>query len=270
MLLVYDKNSPEKVLPLSNSLPLVIIVPCYNEESRLPIPAFQNYFRANPHQRFLFVNDGSRDQTSRVLAQLAASFPQQAFVLDNAHNQGKANAVRDGLLHAIDTMSPAFIGYWDADLATPLDCITPMALLLEQDPKLWMVLGSRVRLLGRRIVRKPARHYLGRIFATVASLVLQLPVYDTQCGAKLFRVSPRTRLLFAERFASKWVFDVEILARFLTLPPGPDKAPPEDAIYEFSLPRWEDVDGSKVRPKDFITAFLDIAGIWKRYFLSPR
>src|ERR1035438_1670078 len=85
---------------------------------------------------------------------------------------------------------------------------------------------------------------------------------DTQCGAKIFRVGPRTRGLTAERFRTKWVFDVEMLARYICEVGSPESA--AQHIYEFPLLRWEDVAGSKVKPTDFFTALKDVILIyWK-------
>jgi hypothetical protein len=161
-------------------------------------------------------------------------------------------------------MAPEFVGFWDADLATPLNAIFPLLDVLDRDPQKDMVFGARVKLLGRFVERKITRHYLGRIFATVVSNILRLPIYDTQCGAKIFRVTPLTRKVFAEPFLSKWVFDVEIIARYLNAY-GRDVKRMEQAIYEYPLECWVDVAGSKVKPTDFFVAVWDVIRIKVKY-----
>ena len=240
-----------------------LVIPCYNEAARLKSEVFIDFARQHPNIHFVFVNDGSRDSTSAVLKALSSQIPDQSTVLHNAINQGKAGVVRQGVLHAIDSLPAGVIGFWDADLATPLPTSLEMLHVLDANPTLWMVFGARVQLLGRHIHRKPQRHYLGRVFATCVSILLGLPIYDTQCGAKLFRRTPHLRTLFSEPFVSRWIFDVEIINRFMHLPPG--TAPkPEDAIYEFSLDYWKDVDGSKVKPLDFFKALADLYKIFAR------
>ena len=141
-----------------------------------------------------------------------------------------------------------FIGFWDADLATPLEAIHDLLQKLIDQPRLQMVFGSRVRLLGRHVHRKAIRHYLGRVFATVVSGILRLAIYDTQCGAKIFRVTPDLSQILSQPFITRWVFDVEILARFIALK---NLHLLHDSIYEFPLETWEDVAGSKVSPGIF-------------------
>lgn len=241
-----------------------IVVPCYNEADRLEPRKFAEFLAAERDISFLFVNDGSRDNTLQVLESLRRECSPSVEVLNKPVNAGKGEAVRDGMLRAIEVGKSDFVGFWDADLATPLEAIPQLLRELVQKPQLQMVLGSRIRLLGRQIYRKAGRHYLGRIFATVASVMLRLPIYDTQCGAKIFRVTPSLSQMLNEPFVSRWVFDVELIARFIVLN-GHNTAFLHDSIYEFPLYKWEDVAGSKVQPADFLRAFIDMVKIREKY-----
>ena len=240
---------------------VLIVVPCYNEAHRLPIARFQE-FLGQSSIHFVFVDDGSRDETFQILENLRASHPQSVNVLQLKTNRGKAEAVRQGIQFAF-AQKVDYTGYWDADLATPLDAIPRFLKILEDRPGLDMVFGSRVKLLGRSVHRRPTRHYLGRIFATVVSTMLRLPIYDTQCGAKIFRVTAETPALFADPFLARWVFDVEILARYIRKLGSPDAAAAR--IYEYPLEEWEDVAASKVIGLDFFVALRDIVRIYWTY-----
>jgi glycosyltransferase involved in cell wall biosynthesis len=242
----------------------VIVVPCYNEARRLRVSEFVAYAGASPDVSFLFVDDGSRDQTWEVLENLRKEAGPTVHLLRKTPNGGKAEAVRDGMNYALEHLDPEIVGFWDADLATPLDAIHDLRCILLRQPSIEMVFGSRVRLLGRRIERRPVRHYLGRLFATVVSNLLRLPIYDTQCGAKLFRANTGLREILRDPFVSRWVFDVEIIARFIRREGG-DAARVAASIYEFPLNVWEDVAGSKVKPTDFFKAFRDVLRIRSRY-----
>jgi dolichyl-phosphate beta-glucosyltransferase len=239
----------------------MMVVPCYNEELRLPVDQFQR-FLCESQIRFVFVDDGSRDKTLDRLESLRKDHPDRVFVLRSPANQGKAEAVRMGLNFALEQEAD-YVGYWDADLATPLDAIPQFMAVFSERPDLDMVFGSRVKLLGRHVHRKTGRHYLGRVFATVVSVMLRLPVYDTQCGAKIFRVRPETRDLTAESFRSRWVFDVELLARYLRQQGSATAA--AQRIYEYPLHVWEDVGDSKVKPFDFFVALRDVIRIYWKY-----
>lgn len=242
-----------------------IIIPCYNEEDRFDAASFTNFASPSHSITFLFVNDGSTDRTRPLLESLKASDPTKFAVLNLQQNQGKAEAVRQGILTAIDS-HPDYVGFWDADLATPLDAIPQLLDVAEGRPNVEIIIGSRVKLLGRRIERRRSRHYLGRLFATAVSVALDLEVYDTQCGAKLFRASPSVNALFQQPFHSRWIFDVEIIARLIQARRGKEVRQAEDVIYEFPLVEWRDIPGSKLRYVDFVRAAWELGRIYARYF----
>lgn len=223
---------------------------------------FLDFLGATTGVTLLFVDDGSTDGTPGLLARLASEGNGRIEVLTLPRNEGKAAAVREGIVAALKRQ-PELVGFWDSDLATPLSSVPAFLETLDANPGVDIVIGSRVKLMGRDIQRNAARHYVGRVFATAASLVLGLGVYDTQCGAKIFRVTAPVAALFQVPFRSSWVFDVEILARYVALV-GRERA--QASIYELPLIAWRNVPGSKVRVRDGLRAAYDLARMrgWAR------
>ncbi|MHC4128280.1 MAG: glycosyltransferase [Planctomycetota bacterium] len=242
----------------------VVVIPCYNEAQRLEVEAFREYAADHRSVRFLLVDDGSTDATAAMLRSMRDGDAEAFDVLTLPRNMGKAEAVRRGFLEAFER-APDYVAFWDADLATPLDAIADFSELLDRRPDLEVVFGSRVNLLGRSVRRNLARHYVGRVFATAAAAVLGLAVYDTQCGAKMFRVNEDTAGLFREPFVAGWVFDVEIVARMLKARRGTTRPPVSAILYEHPLMVWRDIKGSKVPLRAFVTVAVDLARIWFRY-----
>jgi glycosyltransferase involved in cell wall biosynthesis len=243
-----------------------IVIPCYNEAARLDVPAFDRFLDAEIAPLIL-VNDGSTDATLPRLHEIAERSGGRAVVIDLQPNAGKADAVRRGMLEGI-RLGADYVGFWDADLATPFDAVPRFIEQLDSSPRLDAVIGSRVRLLGRTIERRAVRHYTGRVFATAVSVALRLPVYDTQCGAKLFRVTPQLRVALATPFRSRWIFDVELLARLGIRDGIYEPNWLLERVYEYPLHEWRDVGGSKLRFDDFPTAALDLLRIYRAY-LKP-
>ncbi|EAQ79916.1 dolichyl-phosphate beta-glucosyltransferase [Blastopirellula marina] len=244
----------------------LFVIPCYNEADRIDLAAFDAFAAANQEIHFLLVNDGSTDATSEILHQFAKRRPQQFAAVDLPRNQGKAEAVRIGMLQAID-QGAEFIGFLDADLATPLKECGRLQTALTENPHIQMAIGVRLPLAGHVIQRKPFRRLIGRGFARVASALLGMSITDTQCGAKLIRNSRLARFLFATPFLSRWIFDVEVFARLRI---ASDSTTARQAIYELPLESWREIPGSKLKPRHFLLAIGDLALIYREYFLSSR
>ncbi|HEU4893770.1 MAG TPA: glycosyltransferase [Vicinamibacterales bacterium] len=246
---------------------LALVVPCYNEAARLDADAFVRFTATHPGVRLVLVDDGSADGTLEILERIRAAAPDAVTTRRLEGNRGKAEAVRTGIVAAI-AENPALVGFLDADLSTPLPAVDDFLAVLRTRPDVEFVLGSRVLLLGRDVKRKAWRHYLGRVFATAVSLALDLPVYDTQCGAKMLRVNAATGTLFAMPFRSRWIFDVELIARYLRLPVAPGECPRRDRLYELVLPVWHDKPGTKLRWYDFFRAIVEVGYIWRERLRS--
>lgn len=238
-----------------------VVIPCFNEGRRLRPEAFLRFAIDNPEVRLLFVDDASTDDTFALLTELAGQAPGTITVLRLPTNLGKGNAVRAGVTHVLRTTEHALLGYFDADLATPLSELRALKTAMSGRPDTLMAFGARVKLLGRRIERRMARHYAGRVFATASSVTLRLPVYDTQCGAKLL-TRKGAEIAFAAPFISRWLFDVEIFAR-LSRAVGLRAA--NQRLIEVPLETWVDDGDSRLRLIDMLRVPVELGRIAWEY-----
>ncbi|HEY4285637.1 MAG TPA: glycosyltransferase [Puia sp.] len=240
---------------------ICIIIPCYNEERRFDQNSFIKFLDANPSYEFCLVNDGSKDRTADILNELAGRYDRRISVLDLKDNVGKAEAVRKALLFCEEKALYDYIGYIDADFSAPLSEINHMLAFCNGELTHFIIGGSRIKRLGANILRKPSRHYLGRIFATFGGWILKLPVYDSQCGLKLIKAEV-VRQLFSEPFITKWLFDLELLFRLRNIV-GPETV--NSKSLEIPLNEWVEKGGSKITLFNFLRVPYDLLRIHYKY-----
>ena len=235
-----------------------LVIPCYNEAKRIDIGYISRILMDwQEWLTVLFVDDGSTDETGRILGNICI---QNAKVLSLKSNSGKAEAVRQGLIHLMNRDDFDLIGYWDADMSTPLETLPNMLDIANLKPNLLAVIGSRVKLCGRDINRNFKRHYVSRIFVSIVNFLLDLMIYDTQCGAKIFKPDALAGEL-NRKFVSKWIFDIEILLR-IRQKTGMEMS---EWLYEYPLEKWTDVTGSKLNWTALPKSTVDLIKIFYRF-----
>tara|TARA_B100001167_G_scaffold172_1_gene112 strand:- start:51 stop:824 length:774 start_codon:yes stop_codon:yes gene_type:complete len=244
-----------------NQFDIGIVVPCYNEMNRIQLSEFSQFLISNDFIFFCFVNDGSTDGTQKILADFVNLNPERSQLINLSKNQGKAEAVRQGINTLLKSSKFQLVGYWDADLAAPLTEIRGFIHKFKSNNELKAVCGSRILRLGSSIRRSVFRHYFGRIFATVVSNMLKIPVYDTQCGAKIF-LAEFAEYIFSEKFLSRWFFDVELFARSIE---HIGRQNTIHGVFELPLSQWHDQGQSKVTWANVLQTPLELLKIYIFY-----
>jgi glycosyltransferase involved in cell wall biosynthesis len=230
------------------SLNLSLVIPAYNEASRLgkTLQTAFEYLNAQPSEsEIIVVDDGSTDETAQVAAGSFENFPGRttSHIIRLPVNRGKGHAVRAGLLAA---RAPVAL-FSDADLSTPLT-ETPKLVAPIRAGEYDVVFGSRA--LDRSLIgtHQPwRREQSGRVFNLVMRMATGLPFWDTQCGFKAFRMDVCRPVIEAARI-DRFGFDVELLyvAHLSGL-----------RLHERAV-RWNDVAGSKVSFMSGLGGFLEL------------
>ena len=243
-------------LRIQKEFSLALIVPCYNEFNRLAAEEFLKAIDKYPKMEMYLVNDGSTDSTLSLLQDLQTrcTCPNRIKIIDLGINQGKAEAVRQGMLHALKVKSYELYGFLDADLSTSFEDFFNLVNYITENFSKKYVWGARIPRRGTNIVRKRYRHLLGRIISFYTRFLLVIPVYDTQCGAKVF-CEDWVEQIFSAPFKSRWLFDIEIFLRLQNL------FSREELLiytYEYPLKAWNHVAGSKVMSISSLRVLVDL------------
>ncbi|HKW07367.1 MAG TPA: dolichyl-phosphate beta-glucosyltransferase [Candidatus Dormibacteraeota bacterium] len=188
---------------------LSVVVPCYNEELRLPrtIELIERYLEdKKTAYELILVDDGSADGT-RAVMNAAASRNQSVKIELLPHNRGKGRALAVGVMAARGEEILAT----DADLSTPIEELPRLQAAL--DAGAGIAIASRA-LRGSRVeVSQPFyRVLMGKGFNLIVQAVLLPGIWDTQCGFKLFRGDVAHRV-FADLITDGFGYDPEVLFR---------------------------------------------------------
>lgn len=222
-----------------------VVIPCYNEAERLSGKDFLDFSFENLGYNLCFVNDGSTDNTLEVLREIQKGNEDHITVYDCAKNGGKAEAVRQGMLHMAKDPQYNYIGFLDADLSTDFRDFDDLVKTLgNSDYKI--VNGSRMARMGADIEKESARAIISKTINLMIRTILRMPFNDTQCGAKVMD-KDIVKVAFEKPFLTKWLFDVEMFKR-ISNHYGRKKA--LEIICEQPLKRWVHADGSKLSFKD--------------------
>jgi dolichyl-phosphate beta-glucosyltransferase len=231
-----------------------IIVPCYNEAARLQAAQFVEFANNYNEIQFIFVNDGSKDETEKLLQKIQQNTP-RINVISLPRNTGKGEAIRQGIKAALQG-SFKYIGYLDADLSTSLAEFYQLQKSADQKAT-DMVLASRIKKIDTLIERSFLRHIVGRVIATIIDKKFNLGVYDTQCGAKIFKPFLLEGVI-QKPFLTKWFFDVEILWRIKT-------THKDYKAVEVPLNVWRNVKNSKISILSFPTIAKELFILITKY-----
>jgi len=202
-------------MTFSNNQIVSIIIPCFNESDRLPqfLESLIEYYSGQTDIEFIVVDDGSDVIQMTRVKELVAQYSRQATFplkfISILKNQGKGNAIQVGF----NNSSGEIVGFVDADGSiSPQELKAVYQTLIEskRPQQLSVAIASRIRMLGKKIERSTLRHYIGRVFASYVSLLFQIPVYDTQCGCKMFRKKDIEHLLPLTT-DSRWLWDTQLL-----------------------------------------------------------
>jgi len=193
-----------------------IILPCYNEEKNIAplIKSIAKTLKKTPYQ-IIAVNDGSTDNTEKILKKLALKYPIKT--LTHPRNMGLAKTLKTGLKHALTECSKEdLIIIMDSDNTHNPKYIPEMIRKTQQYD---LVIGSRYIQGGKQLNVPAHRILLSRVINQLLKLILKANIRDFTSGYKCFRAEALQKIFekFGENFISSSGFEVSLELLYKTL-----------------------------------------------------
>lgn len=216
---------------------VTLVVPVFNEARRWDASAWADLCRLDG-VRFHLVDDGSTDGSAHLARGVAERTGGSVTVLDG--NRGKGEAIRAGLL-AVRAEQPTcdIVGFMDGDTSFPAAFVATLLATAHERlaagaDAVWASRPTGDGPLGRRSARRT-------MSSACRGLTVPARVMDTQAGLKVYRAQPALWAALQAPFRTRWLSDVELLARFVRSAQRP-------------MVVWEEpVDGLRSRPGSTLT-----------------
>ncbi len=230
---------------------VTIVIPSYRESNRLP-----NYLETlakivPKEMRFIIVDDGSPKEEYEELKKRIGHLLHSQFELRRyATNLGKGAAIEYGF----EGVESDWLGFLDADGTISAKDVSYLWNFVLENQNYDLILATRIRMLGKTIVRSLNRHLLSRLFITYFNFLFNIPIYDSQCGFKIFKKKLYDTI--KNKIGNKrWLWDTELVIHSYKN---------EFRCIEIPID-WHEVQGSKINLfHDSIKMAYDLFNIKRR------
>lgn len=238
-----------------------LVIPCYCEAEDIEknVNTVKEFLKT-PIEGFDFdivvVNDGSKDNTKEVIESIKDIHP-----VSYEPNQGKGNAVREGLRYSVEKLNSDYIIFMDADMSTDLSATNKCLEILESGAGI--ALGSRHDKDSDIRIKQPLkRRFVSKCSRIIIGMMYHFKVKDTQCGFKGLN-QETAKVLVKKSKMNGFSFDVEYLYI----------AKLRKISYKSFPVIWSDDRGSTVRVfKSSVRFFKDLFKIKrnKKHYLNDE
>ncbi len=232
-----------------SAVSISLILPVFNEERVIEksIQRLLRYFKGKGWDfELIFVEDGCSDNTISIVDRYGLN-ESRIKIINIPHRLGKGGSIK---FAALNCTLKDYVAYMDSDLAADPSELEKLLNHIEDHD---VVLGSRILRGNLPPIQRPVyRTIFSHLYSKLFRVLFRIPIYDPQCGLKLFRNEIISKLL-ANVTVLGFAFDTDLMV----------EAYAQDLRVKEVPINWAHGKFSTVRVFDEIREMgLDVLSIW--------